>query len=103
MTAMHRAIGGGPALLGRPLEAPTRLFTRLAGVSLVRYRNRLRLRRALDLLAEMPHDLTGVALAAGFGDHSHFTNAFRREFGVVPSRFERDPQALVELSENLQA
>jgi pimeloyl-ACP methyl ester carboxylesterase len=26
---MHRTIGGGPALLGRPLEGPTRLFTGL--------------------------------------------------------------------------
>src|SRR5262245_10871596 len=27
--AMHRTIGGGPALLGRPLDGPTRLFTGL--------------------------------------------------------------------------
>jgi len=26
--AMHRTIGGGPGILGRPLEAPTRLLTR---------------------------------------------------------------------------
>src|SRR5262245_13274295 len=27
--AMHRTIGAGPAILGRPLEGPTRLFTGL--------------------------------------------------------------------------
>jgi transcriptional regulator GlxA family with amidase domain len=81
----------------------TRLFTRWAGISLVRYRNRLRLRRGLDLLAESPRDLTAVALAAGFADHSHFTNAFRREFGVPPSRADHHPRALAELSKNLQA
>jgi AraC family transcriptional regulator len=62
-----------------------RIFRQTAGLSLHRYRNRLRLREALARLAEGARDLTAVALEVGFADHSHFSNAFRREFGVPPS------------------
>ncbi|WP_348652834.1 AraC family transcriptional regulator [Polyangium sp. y55x31] len=34
-------------------------------------------------------DLTALALDLGFADHSHFTNAFRREFGCSPSAVRR--------------
>ena len=33
------------------------------------------------------HDLTALALDLGYADHSHFTNAFREEWGLPPSRF----------------
>jgi AraC-like DNA-binding protein len=33
--------------------------------------------------------LTAIALAAGFGSHSHLTDAFRREFGCSPDRVRR--------------
>jgi AraC family transcriptional regulator len=64
----------------------TRLFRRQIGVPMHRYLLRLRLRNALERLVEPGASLTEVALATGFYDHSHFTNAFRREFGVAPSR-----------------
>jgi AraC-like DNA-binding protein len=63
----------------------TRIFQQTAGLSLHRYRNRLRLREALGRVADGARDLTAVALEVGFADHSHFSNAFRREFGVPPS------------------
>ena len=50
------------------------------------YLRRLRTRLASDRLARGPVDLTDLALDLGFCDHSHFTNAFRRELGVPPSR-----------------
>lgn len=64
-----------------------RLFRRHAGLPLHRYRRRLRLREALRRLADGERDLTGLALDLGFSEHSHFTNAFRAEFGVPPSGF----------------
>jgi AraC-like DNA-binding protein len=64
-----------------------RLFHRQAGLPVHRYRVRLRLRHALDRLAGGERDLTSLALDLGFSDHSHFTNAFRAEFGVPPSAF----------------
>jgi AraC family transcriptional regulator len=34
-------------------------------------------------------DLAAVALDVGFASHSHFTDAFRREFGRAPSEVRR--------------
>ena len=91
------------ALHGRPDQPPSlaelaedfgcspfhlsRTFHREAGLSLRRYGNRLRARLAADRLAAGAPDLTAVALDYGFADHSHFTNAFRQEWGVPPSKF----------------
>jgi AraC family transcriptional regulator len=63
-----------------------RLFRRETGVSLHAYRNDLRLRQSLEWLQD-GGDILTVALDAGFSHHSHFTAAFRRTFGVVPSGF----------------
>ncbi len=64
----------------------SRLFRRVTGMSIHQHLNRLRLREALDRLARGERDLTSIALACGFFDHSHFANAFRREFGITPSQ-----------------
>jgi AraC family transcriptional regulator len=64
-----------------------RIFARVAGLPLHRYRRRLRLREALSRLAGGERDITGLALDLGFSDHSHLTNAFRGEFGLPPSAF----------------
>jgi AraC family transcriptional regulator len=66
-----------------------RIFRRHTGLPVHRYRNRLRLRAALERLADPKVDLTGVALDVGFSSHSHFTAAFRAEFGVTPSQVRR--------------
>jgi AraC-like DNA-binding protein len=67
----------------------SRTFSRIAGVPLRRHLDRLRLRLALERLARGVADLTDLALDLGHADHSHFTNAFRREFGAPPSAFRR--------------
>jgi AraC-like DNA-binding protein len=71
----------------------SRTFHRLAGLSLRRYAARLRTRVAAHRLAAGAPDLTQVALDLGYADHSHFTNAFRQEWGVPPSRFREDHAA----------
>jgi AraC-like DNA-binding protein len=63
-----------------------RIFRRETGTSLHRYRTELRLRRSLEWLDDSD-DITAVALEAGFAQHSHFTAAFRRSFGISPSEF----------------
>jgi len=63
------------------------VFRRGAGLSLRRYFGRLRARAAAQRLAEGARDLTALALDLGYADHSHMTNAFRREWGLPPSRF----------------
>jgi AraC family transcriptional regulator len=66
----------------------TQLFQRVEGVPLYRYQLRLRLARALDLLAEY-EDLSALALHLGFSSHSHFTAAFRQAYGRSPSAFKQ--------------
>ena len=62
-----------------------RVFRRETGYSLHAYRIHLRLRQALMRLPESRGNLTGLALELGFASHSHFTDTFRRTFGVPPS------------------
>lgn len=62
-----------------------RLFRRQTGMTVHRYLSRLRLRAAVDRLQEHRADLAKLANDLGFASHSHFCDAFRREFGVPPS------------------
>lgn len=62
-----------------------RVFRRATGQSLHQYREQLRLRAALGRL-EGGEPLIDMALDLGYSSHSHFTAAFRRAFGVAPSR-----------------
>jgi len=71
----------------------SRIFHAGIGVSLRHYFHRLRARIAADRLAGGAHDLTDLALDLGYSDHSHFTNAFRQEWGLPPSRFRADRSA----------
>ncbi len=64
----------------------TQVFQRVEGLPLYRYQLRLRLARALDLLAQ-DGDLTTLALDLGFSSHSHFSAAFRQAYGRSPSEF----------------
>ena len=64
----------------------TQVFQQVEGLPLYRYQLRLRLARALDLLAQYD-DLTALSLALGFSSHSHFSAAFRQAYGRSPSEF----------------
>lgn len=63
-----------------------RIFQQQTGVPVHRYLTQLRLRASLERLAEGDGDITEIALELGFSSHSHFTDAFKREFGHPPSR-----------------
>jgi AraC-like DNA-binding protein len=64
----------------------TQIFQQVEGLPLYRYQLRLRLSRALDLLAQYD-DLTALSLDLGFSSHSHFSASFRRLYGRSPSEF----------------
>lgn len=62
-----------------------RIFRRGTGTTLHAWRSQLRLRTALELVADRDTDLTGIGLDLGYSSHSHFTSAFRQTFGITPS------------------
>jgi AraC family transcriptional regulator len=66
----------------------TQVFQQVEGLPLYRYQLRLRLARALDLLAHYG-DLTDLSQDLGFSSHSHFSAAFREAYGRSPSEFRR--------------
>lgn len=51
------------------------------------YLRRLRLEHARNALASSGRAIAEIALEAGFYDQSHFTTAFRRQFGMTPAEF----------------
>jgi AraC family transcriptional regulator len=63
-----------------------RVFRRWNGTPLLEYLVDLRIRAALEGLAEPPAGLSRLAHRLGFCSHSHFTAAFRRRMGTSPSR-----------------
>ncbi|MEO8360024.1 MAG: AraC family transcriptional regulator [Vicinamibacteria bacterium] len=71
----------------------TRIFQQRAGVPVHRYLTQLRLRASLERLTDGAEDLTTVALDLGFSSHSHFADAFRKEFGRTPSDVRRSATA----------
>jgi AraC-like DNA-binding protein len=66
-----------------------RVFRRITGATMHQYRQQLRLRTALEAVTQRRATLTDIAVRVGFPSHSHFTKAFRREFGVLPSTLRR--------------
>jgi AraC family transcriptional regulator len=65
-----------------------RVFRALTGETLNQFVKRLRLEKALGLLAHHGRQtLTEVALASGFSSSSDFSRCFKQRFGVPPSAF----------------
>jgi len=64
----------------------SRVFRSSTGFSMHGYRNQLRLRAALERIADSQARLPALASELGFSSHSHFTAAFRESFGVAPSK-----------------
>lgn len=61
-----------------------RVFRQVVGESPRAYLIAARLRAAADRLMETREPVISVALNSGFNDISHFTNSFRRAFGLSP-------------------
>jgi AraC family transcriptional regulator len=81
-----------------------RVFHGETGLAMHQYRNRLRLRVALERLLEQSTDLTRLAFEVGYSSHSHFSDAFRRAFGIPPSECRRraTSKQVREMSKNLK-
>jgi AraC family transcriptional regulator len=97
LDGVSRAVYSSPFHLAR-------LFQRYTGIPIHRYLIRLRLRTSLERLAEGEKDIAALALELGFSSHSHFTDAFRREFGFAPSAVRRNAvnRTFRKISKNLE-
>lgn len=67
----------------------SRVFTREMGVSLTRYRNRVRVGRALDRLEAGEPNLALLAAELGFADQAHLTRTVRAHVGRTPAALRR--------------
>jgi AraC-like DNA-binding protein len=65
------------------------VFRREFGCSVGEYVRLRRLEEAARLLRTGTLALAAIAQVAGFADQSHFSNAFRRRFGLTPAQFRR--------------
>jgi AraC family transcriptional regulator len=66
-----------------------RVFQSLVGETPAEFVKRLRLERALGLMARSPApSLTAIALACGFSSSSDFSRCFKQRFDVPPSAFD---------------
>jgi AraC-like DNA-binding protein len=63
----------------------SRVFKAETGQTISRYRNRLRVRLALERLAAGEPCLARLAADLGFADQAHLARVFRRELGMTPS------------------
>jgi AraC family transcriptional regulator len=80
LARIAREVGSSPFHLARS-------FKRAMGTTIHQHRLVLRLHASLAMLRDSRGDISRVAHDLGFSDHSHFTAAFRRRFGVTPSKY----------------
>jgi AraC-like DNA-binding protein len=93
-----RLLAKDPSLGGKDLAAAldislsrlARVFKVEMGMSLVEYRNRLRLERFQVLLDAGGENLLAAALAAGFGSYAQFHRVFRALRGNTPRAYLRE-------------
>jgi AraC-like DNA-binding protein len=78
LVELARRIGSSPHHLSRVFHAEV-------GRTLTSYRNRLRVRLALDRIAAGERSLSTVAADLGFADEAHLARTVRRETGRPPS------------------
>jgi AraC-like DNA-binding protein len=69
------------------LRAFERQFVKSFHATPQKYLRKLRLRIASRALLYSKEPLAEVAVACGFGDQSHFTREFRRQFGFTPREY----------------
>jgi AraC-like DNA-binding protein len=67
----------------------SRAFSRDMGVSLTRYRNRVRVGRAMDRLAQGEARLADLAADLGFADQAHLARTVREHLGRTPTALRR--------------
>ncbi|SDM50464.1 helix-turn-helix domain-containing protein [Allokutzneria albata] len=76
-------------LLGVSPYRLSRVFSRSAGMSITRFRNTVRVRRALDRLEGGDDSIAAIAADLGFTDQAHLSRTVREHVGQPPSALRR--------------
>jgi AraC-like DNA-binding protein len=79
---LARRVGISPYRLSRSFHA-------VVGVPVTRYRNRLRVGRAMDQLEQGADDLAALAAELGFADQAHLTRTVTAQLGRTPGALRR--------------
>lgn len=66
-----------------------RAFKQSTGMTPHAYMAKRRLEKASEMLRTTSLSATEIAMACHFATPSHFTTAFKREFGITPTEFRR--------------
>lgn len=82
LVRLARALSVSPSHLSRTFHGHV-------GMTVSRYRNRIRISRVLARFEEGETDLARLALAVGFADQAHLSRAVRAELGDSPARVRR--------------
>ena len=67
-----------------------RVFKRTAGVSIVKYRNEVRLANAKAMILATDKPLSQIAADTGFENAHYFSRIFKKEVGVSPSEYKNE-------------
>lgn len=81
------------ARTGYSVSALQRAYRAAYGMTVIEHQRRFLLNHAFALLAGGQVTVAGAAQAVGYTSPSNFTHAFRRLFGVAPSRVRKGAQA----------
>jgi len=79
-----------------------RQFEALFGITPHRFRTRVRLDRAKDLLATGRHSVTDVCMEVGFSSLGSFSTLFTRRVGATPSAYRRRVHPFVQVPGQLE-
>jgi len=82
LQALGQIVGLSPQSFHRAFKAAT-------GLPPLRYCQQWRMRRARHLVEGTRTPIGEIATAVGFSDLAHFTNTFRKHWGVAPTRLRR--------------
>ena len=72
-------------LSGMSVSAFHRNFQAVTAMTPIQFQKHIRLQAARLLLANSPHDITGVGNRVGYDNPSQFSREYRRQFGAPPS------------------
>ena len=72
-------------LSGMSVSAFHRNFQAVTAMSPIQFQKHIRLQAARLLLANSPHDITGVGSRVGYDSPAQFSREYRRQFGAPPS------------------